>query len=100
MSGGEQQLLAIARALALEPSLLLVDEASMGLMPIAVNQVFSILESLHQQGITILVVEQNANKVLKIAGRGYLIETGRIMIQGSSAELRDNDLVRKAYLGE
>ena len=100
MSGGEQQLLAIARALALEPSLLLVDEASMGLMPIAVNQVFSILESLHQQGITILVVEQNANKVLKIAGRGYLIETGRILIQGSSAELRDNDLVRKAYLGE
>ena len=100
MSGGEQQLLAIARALALEPSLLLVDEASMGLMPIAVNQVFSILESLHKQGITILVVEQNANKVLKTAGRGYLIETGRILIQGSSAELRDNDLVRKAYLGE
>lgn len=100
MSGGEQQILAIGRALVLEPSLLLIDEASMGLMPIAVNYCFSLIKSLNDQGITILVVEQNANKVLKIATRGYLIETGKITIEGSSENLRNNDIVRKAYLGE
>ena len=100
MSGGEQQILAIGRALVLEPSILLIDEASMGLMPIAVQYCFSLIKSLNEQGITILVVEQNANKVLKIADRGYLIETGKIMIEGSSESLRNNDIVRKAYLGE
>jgi branched-chain amino acid transport system ATP-binding protein len=100
MSGGEQQILAMARALVLDPSILLIDEASMGLMPIAVNYCFSLIADLNKQGITILVVEQNANKVLKIAHRGYLIETGKILIAGSSETLRSNDIVRKAYLGE
>jgi branched-chain amino acid transport system ATP-binding protein len=100
MSGGEQQILAISRALVLEPQLLLIDEVSMGLMPIMVNYCFSLIKSLNEQGITILVVEQNANKILKIADRGYLIETGRIMIEGTSESLRQNDIVRKAYLGE
>lgn len=100
MSGGEQQILAISRALVLEPKLLLIDEVSMGLMPIMVTYCFSLIKSLNEQGITILVVEQNANKVLKIADRGYLIETGTIMIEGTSESLRENDLVRKAYLGE
>jgi branched-chain amino acid transport system ATP-binding protein len=100
MSGGEQQILAIGRAFVLEPSLLLIDEASMGLMPIAVNYCFSLIKSLNEQGITILVVEQNANKVLKIADRGYLIETGKVVIEGSSESLRNDDIVRRAYLGE
>ena len=100
MSGGEQQILAISRALILEPRLLLIDEVSMGLMPIMVNYCFSLIKELNQQGITILVVEQNANKVLKIADRGYLIETGQIMVEGTAESLRQNDVVLKAYLGE
>lgn len=100
MSGGEQQILAISRALILEPRLLLIDEVSMGLMPIMVNYCFSLIKELNQQGITVLVVEQNANKVLKIADRGYLIETGQIMVEGTAESLRKNDVVLKAYLGE
>lgn len=100
MSGGEQQILAISRALILEPRLLLIDEVSMGLMPIMVNYCFSLIKELNQQGITVLVVEQNANKVLKIADRGYLIETGQIMVEGTAESLRQNDVVLKAYLGE
>ena len=100
MSGGEQQILAISRALILEPRLLLIDEVSMGLMPIMVNYCFSLIKELNQQGITVLVVEQNANKVLKIADRGYLIETGQIMVEGTAESLRRNDVVLKAYLGE
>jgi branched-chain amino acid transport system ATP-binding protein len=100
MSGGEQQILAIGRALILEPRLLLIDEVSMGLMPIMVNYCFSLIKELNQQGITVLVVEQNANKVLKIADRGYLIETGQIMVEGTAESLRQNDVVLKAYLGE
>ena len=100
MSGGEQQILAISRALILEPRLLLIDEVSMGLMPIMVNYCFSLIKELNQQGITVLVVEQNANKVLKIADRGYLIETGQIMVEGTAESLRNNDVVLKAYLGE
>lgn len=100
MSGGEQQMLAMSRALVLEPRLLLIDEVSMGLMPIMVNYCFSLIKTLNEQGITVLVVEQNANKVLKIADRGYLVETGKIVIEGTSASLRESDIVRKAYLGE
>lgn len=99
MSGGEQQMLAIGRALVLEPKLLLIDEISMGLMPIMVNTSFKIIKELNDSGITVLIVEQNANKVLKIAHRGYVIDTGNIIIKGTVENLRENDVVKKAYLG-
>lgn len=99
MSGGEQQMLAIGRALVLEPKLLLIDEISMGLMPIMVNTCFKIIKDLNDSGITILVVEQNANKVLKIAHRGYVLETGNIILHGTAEKLRENNVVQKAYLG-
>ncbi len=99
MSGGEQQMLAIGRALMLSPRLLLIDEVSMGLMPIMVNTCFQIIKELNQSGITILMVEQNANKALKIANRGYVIEAGNITLEGASEMLRSNDMVQKAYLG-
>lgn len=99
MSGGEQQMLAIGRALVLEPRLLLIDEVSMGLMPIMVNLCFKIIKDLNDQGITVMVVEQNANKALKVAHRGYVLETGNIILEGTVDELRKNDVVQKAYLG-
>ncbi len=99
MSGGEQQMLAIGRALVLEPRLLLIDEISMGLMPILVNTSFKIIKELNDAGITVLIVEQNANKVLKIAHRGYVLETGTIAIEDSAKNLMENDAVKKAYLG-
>ena len=99
MSGGEQQMLAIGRALVLEPRLLLIDEVSMGLMPIMVNTCFKIIKDLNDSGITVLVVEQNANKALKIANRGYVIETGIIILEDDAKVLRENDVVQKAYLG-
>lgn len=99
MSGGEQQMLAIGRALMLSPHLLLIDEVSMGLMPIMVNTCFQIIKELNEAGITILMVEQNANKALKIANRGYVIEAGNITLEGTSEVLRSNDMVQKAYLG-
>lgn len=99
MSGGEQQMLAIARALMIEPKLLLIDEISMGLMPILVNHSFKVIKELHEEGITILLVEQNANKALKVADRGYVLETGRITLAGTSRELQVNQEIVKAYLG-
>ena len=99
MSGGEQQMLAIGRALILSPKLLLIDEVSMGLMPLMVNTCFKVIKQLNEQGITILVVEQNANKALKIADRGYVLETGNIVISDTAENLRTNDVVQKAYLG-
>jgi branched-chain amino acid transport system ATP-binding protein len=99
MSGGEQQMLAIGRALVLEPRLILIDEISMGLMPILVNTSFKIIKELNEAGITVLIVEQNANKVLKIAHRGYVLETGTIAIEDTAKNLMVNDTVRKAYLG-
>lgn len=99
MSGGEQQMLAIGRALVLEPKLLLIDEVSMGLMPIMVNTCFKIIKDLNQTGITVLVVEQNANKALKIAHRGYVLETGKIILEDSAEALRANGVVQQAYLG-
>ena len=99
MSGGEQQMLAIGRALMLDPKMLLIDEVSMGLMPIMVNTCFDVIKQLNDQGITILVVEQNANKALKVADRGYVLETGNIIISDTAENMRSDDTVKKAYLG-
>ena len=99
MSGGEQQMLAISRALMLSPRMLLIDEVSMGLMPIMVNTCFDVIKKLNEQGITILVVEQNANKALKVADRGYVLETGNIILSDTADNLRKDDTVQKAYLG-
>ena len=99
MSGGEQQMLAISRALMLSPRMLLIDEVSMGLMPIMVNTCFDVIQKLNGQGITILVVEQNANKALKVAHRGYVLETGNIVLSDTAENLRKDDTVQRAYLG-
>lgn len=100
LSGGEQQMLAIGRALMAAPAVLLLDEPSMGLAPMLVLQIFSIIAEINKQGTTILLVEQNANQALSHAGRGYVIESGAIVLTGSGEELLRNDEVRKAYLGE
>ncbi len=99
LSGGEQQMLAISRALMSHPKLIMLDEPSMGLAPILVNHIFDIIRRLHQQGTTILLVEQNASKALSIADRAYVLETGTITLSGTGAELASSDDVRKAYLG-
>ena len=99
LSGGEQQMLAIARALMSKPKLLLLDEPSMGLAPKVVKEIFRIILELQKEGTTIFLVEQNAKMALGIANRGYVIETGRIVIQGSSQELLGNKEIRRAYLG-
>ena len=99
LSGGEQQMLAMSRALMSHPKLLMLDEPSMGLAPILVDQIFEIIKELHKQGTTILLVEQNATKALQIADRAYVMETGNIIISGTGAELAQSDDVRKAYLG-
>ena len=99
MSGGEQQMLAIGRALMLNPKMLLIDEVSMGLMPIMVNTCFDVIKQLNDEGITVLVVEQNANKALKIADRGYVLETGNIVLSDTAENMRKDDTVQKAYLG-
>ena len=99
LSGGQQQMLAIARALMTRPKLMLLDEPSMGLAPVLVEQIFSIIAGLKARGLTILLVEQNANAALGIADRAYVIETGRIVMSGSGRELSDDPRVRHAYLG-
>jgi branched-chain amino acid transport system ATP-binding protein len=100
LSGGEQQMLAIGRALMARPSLLLLDEPSMGLSPILVDAIFRIIQDINRQGTTILLVEQNARMALRVAHRGYVIQTGRIVLHDAAAELLRSDLVRKTYLGE
>jgi branched-chain amino acid transport system ATP-binding protein len=100
LSGGEQQMLAIGRALMARPRLLLLDEPSMGLAPVLVEQIFETVRDINTQGTTILLVEQNAAMALAVAQRGYVIETGVIVLSGSAAELADNPEVRRAYLGE
>ena len=99
LSGGEQQMLAMSRALMSKPKLMMLDEPSMGLAPILVDQIFSIIKELHAAGTTILLVEQNASKALEIADRAYVLETGNITLSGTGAELAQSDEVRKAYLG-
>lgn len=99
LSGGEQQMLAMARALMSRPKLLMLDEPSMGLAPILVEQIFDIIADLHKTGATILLVEQNAQMALSIAGRGYVMETGKIVTTGTGKELLSSEEVRKAYLG-
>ncbi|MBR6472770.1 MAG: ABC transporter ATP-binding protein [Firmicutes bacterium] len=100
LSGGEQQMLAMGRALMSKPKLLMMDEPSMGLAPILVEQIFEIIKNLHEAGTTILLVEQNAQMALSIADRAYVLETGKISLSGPAQELLHNDSVRKAYLGE
>ena len=100
LSGGEQQMLAIGRALMASPNLLLLDEPSMGLSPILVEQIFEIVQEINQQGVTVLLVEQNALMALAVANRGYVLQTGSIVLSDTGAALLQNDMVRKAYLGE
>ncbi|MDA8196051.1 MAG: ABC transporter ATP-binding protein [Actinomycetota bacterium] len=100
MSGGEQQMLAIGRALMSSPELLLLDEPSMGLAPMLVSQIFDIIQEINRQGTTILVVEQNATKALSISNRAYVLETGSVTRSADAKELLDDDSIRKAYLGE
>jgi len=100
LSGGEQQMLAIGRALMSEPRMLLLDEPSLGLSPILVAQVFETIKQINSQGTTVLLVEQNALQALSIADRGYVLQTGEVVLSGTGEELRQNETVRKAYLGE
>ncbi|TRX75812.1 ABC transporter ATP-binding protein [Pseudomonas mangiferae] len=99
MSGGEQQMLAIGRALMSKPRLLLLDEPSLGLAPIIIQQIFDIIEQLRRDGVTVFLVEQNANQALKLADRGYVLENGRIVMQGTGESLHSDPRVREAYLG-
>ncbi|TAN11962.1 MAG: ABC transporter ATP-binding protein [Burkholderiaceae bacterium] len=99
MSGGEQQMLAIGRALMSKPRLLLLDEPTLGLAPLIIAQIFEIIETIRQQGVTVFLVEQNANKALRVADRGYVLENGRVVLEDTGASLLANDSVRRAYLG-
>ena len=100
LSGGEQQMLAMGRALMSKPSIVLMDEPSMGLSPILVNEIFDIIQEVSKSGTTVLLVEQNAKKALSIADRAYVLETGKIVLEGKASDLLNNDSIKKAYLGE
>lgn len=100
LSGGEQQMLAMGRALMSHPKIILMDEPSMGLSPIFVNEIFDIIKSVSASGTTVLLVEQNAKKALSIADRAYVLETGKIVLSGKACDLLNNDSIKKAYLGE
>ena len=100
LSGGEQQMLAMGRALMSRPKIILMDEPSMGLSPILVNEIFDIIQAVSESGTTVLLVEQNAKKALSIADRAYVLETGNIVLEGKAKDLLENDSIKKAYLGE
>ncbi len=100
LSGGEQQMLAMGRALMSHPKIILMDEPSMGLSPIFVNEIFNIIEEVSKMGTTVLLVEQNAKKALSIADRAYVLETGKIVLEGKASDLLNDDSIKKAYLGE
>ena len=100
LSGGEQQMLAMGRALMANPVILLLDEPSMGLAPVLVDSVFDTIRTLHEQGTTILLVEQNARMALKTASRGYVIQTGEVVLEDDAKSLLDNEMVRKSYMGD
>ena len=100
LSGGEQQMLAIGRALMAKPSIILMDEPSMGLSPLYVSEIFAIIQEINKDGTTVLLVEQNAKKALSISNRAYVLETGNIVLEGDAKELMQNDQVKRAYLGE
>lgn len=100
LSGGEQQMLAMGRALMSHPKIIVMDEPSMGLSPIFVNEIFQIIQDVSKSGTTVLLVEQNAKKALSIADRAYVLETGKIVLEGDAKELMNNDSIKKAYLGE
>ena len=100
LSGGEQQMLAVGRALMAKPKMILMDEPSMGLSPLLVKEIFSIIREVNKKGITILLVEQNAKMALSVSNRAYVMETGKITIEGSAADLLKDDRVKKAYLGQ
>ena len=100
LSGGEQQMLAMGRALMSHPKIILMDEPSMGLSPIYVNEIFDIIKEINASATTVLLVEQNAKKALSIANRAYVLETGNIVLEGDAKELMNDDSVKKAYLGE
>src|SRR5205823_9760134 len=100
LSGGEQQMLAIGRALMTRPALLMLDEPSLGLAPMMVARIFEIVREINDQGTTVLLIEQNAHMALQIANRGYVLESGEIVLEDSASRLLGNDQVRKAYLGE
>ena len=100
LSGGEQQMLAMGRALMSHPKLIVMDEPSMGLSPLYVNEIFDIIRKINADGVTVLLVEQNAKKALSIANRAYVLETGKIVLSGDAKELMNDDSVKKAYLSE
>lgn len=99
MSGGEQQMLAIGRALMSKPKLMLLDEPTLGLAPLIIAQIFEIIQTIRESGVTVFLVEQNANKALQVADRGYVLETGKVVLEDTGKNLLSNDAVRKAYLG-
>ena len=100
MSGGEQQMLAMGRALMSKPEIVLMDEPSMGLSPIFVNEIFDIIKQMRREGVTVLLVEQNAKKALSVSDRAYVLENGKILMQGRASEIMDDESIKKAYLGE
>ena len=100
LSGGEQQMLAMGRALMSKPRIILMDEPSMGLSPIFVDEIFNIIQEISAGGTTVLLVEQNANKALAVADRAYVLETGKIVLSGNAKEMKNNERVKRAYLGE